>query len=115
MSSFVDLFVNDRSANIHTRNVQVLGTGMFKVHKYMSPELLRELFYVRQIHYNLRNHHHFAISTINSVYPGSEIISNLEPRIWNSVPGRLIEFDSFRYFKKEIKRWQPEILPVKAM
>ena len=44
--SFVELFAEDGSATIHTRNLQVLATEMFKVRKYMSPELMPELFRV---------------------------------------------------------------------
>ena len=52
----------------------------------MSTELMKKLFRVRQTHYNLRNPHHFAIQSIDSVYYGSESIPNLGPRIWNVVP-----------------------------
>ena len=51
----------------------------------MLTELMQGLFCVRQTHYNLRNPHHFAIPSINSVYHRSESISNLGPRIWNLV------------------------------
>ena len=47
----------------------------------MSTELMKKLFRVRQTHYNLRNPHHFAIQSIDSVYYGSESMPNLGPRI----------------------------------
>ena len=62
------------------------------------------LFYVRQTHFNLRNPHHFAIPSVNSVYHGSENILNLGPRIWSLVPDRLKELNSISSFKNEIKR-----------
>ena len=43
-SSFVDLLAKNGSATIHIRNVQVLDTEMFKVHKNMSLELMQGLF-----------------------------------------------------------------------
>ena len=43
-SSFVDLLAKNGSVTIHLRNVQVLDTEMFKVHKNMSPELMQGLF-----------------------------------------------------------------------
>ena len=64
---------------------------------------LRHLTYIRKCrrmevtHYHLRNPYHFAIPGINSVYRGSEIISNLRLRIWNIVSNRL------SFFKKELK------------
>ena len=101
-SSFADLLAKDGSVTIHTRNLQVLATEMFKVHKNMSTELMQGLFCVSNLctNYNLRNPHHFAIPSINSVYHGSESISNLEPRIWNLVPDRLKELSSISSLMK---------------
>ena len=80
-SSFVDLLAKDGSVTTHTRNLQVLATETFKIQKNMSTELMQRLFCVRQIRYNLRNPHHFAILSINSVTHGSESMSNFELRI----------------------------------
>ena len=59
---------------------------MFKLYKNMSTELIQGFFCVGQIHYNLRNPLQITIPYINSVYHGSESLSNLGPRIWNLVP-----------------------------
>ena len=75
----------------------------------MSTELMQGLFCVRQTNHNLRNPHHFAIPSINSVYHGSESISNLGPRIRNLVRDRLKGLNSISSFKHEIKKWQPEL------
>ena len=107
-SFFAVLLVKDGSVTIHTRNLQALATEMFNVHKNMSTELMQGLFCVRQTHYNLRNPHHFAIPSTNSVYHGSESISNLWPRIWNLVLDRLKALNSISSFQNEIERWQPE-------
>ena len=42
-SSFKELLDKDRSVTIHTRNLPVLVTEMFKVYKNMSPTIV--LFY----------------------------------------------------------------------
>ena len=111
-SSFMNLLAKDGSATIHTRNLQVLATEMFKVHKNMLTELVQGRFFcVRQTRYNLTNPHHFAIPSINSVYHGSEGISDIGSRIWKLVPDKLKELNSISSFKNEIKRWQPEICP----
>ena len=86
-SSFVNLLAKDGSVTIHTRNLLVLATEIFKIHKNMSTELMQGPFCVRQTHYTLRNHHHFAIYlNINSAYHGSERIESLgydiKPGIW---------------------------------
>ena len=107
-SSFADLLAKDGSANIHRRNLQVLVTEMFKVHKNTSTELTHGLFCVRQTRYKLRIHNHFAIPNVNSAY---QSISNLWPRIWNLSPDRLKELNSISSFKNKTKRWQPKICP----
>ena len=45
MSSFADLLEKDGSVTIHTRNLQVLPTEMFKLHKNMSIKLIQGLFW----------------------------------------------------------------------
>ena len=60
-----------------------------KVYKNISTELMKGLSCVRQINYYLRNPHQFGITSMNSVYHGSESILNLGPRIWNLVPERI--------------------------
>ena len=81
MPSLMDLLAKDGCVTIHTGNLQVLATEMFKVNKNTSAELMQGFFCVRQTHYNLRNPNHFAIPSINSVYHGSESLSNLGARI----------------------------------
>ena len=87
-SSFANLLAKNGSTTIHTRNLRVLANEMFRVLKNMLTELMQELFCVRLTHYNLGNLHHFAIPSINSVYHGSESMSNLGPRIYNFVSDR---------------------------
>ena len=90
---FPDLLRDDGSVTKQTRN---FATEIFKT------ELMHWLFSGRQTHCNWRNPHHFTIPSINSVYHGSENISNLGPRIWNVVSDRLKELNSISSFKSEI-------------
>ena len=46
-SSFADLLAKNGSVSIHTRNLQVLVTDKFKLHKNMSTELLSGYFCIR--------------------------------------------------------------------
>ena len=75
------------------------ATEVFQVHKDMSPELMQGFFCGRQTRYNFKNPHHFSIPSINSIYHGSESISDLGPSIWNLVHDRLKELDSGSSFK----------------
>ena len=51
--SFEELLDQDKSVSIHTRNLQMLATEMFKVYRGMSPPIIGELFRRRDISYNL--------------------------------------------------------------
>ena len=54
-SSFEELLEQDKSVLIHTRNLQMLPTEMFKVYPSMSPPIFSELFRQRDICYDLRS------------------------------------------------------------
>ena len=110
-SSFEELLQKDGSVTIHVRNIQKLATEMFKVYKNLAPPIFSDLFDIRQNPYNLRHCSYFSIPNVNSVYHGSESLSNLGPRIWNLVPDRLKQLDSINSFKTEIKKWRPDDCP----
>ena len=44
MSTFQELLNKDNSISIHHRNLQVLATEMFTIHRGLSPEILRQTF-----------------------------------------------------------------------
>ena len=62
--------------------------------------IFEEIFHIRENKYNLHNCSYFTTPAVNSVYYGSEIISNLGPRIWNLVPNKLKELSTLNSFKK---------------
>ena len=92
------IIYNDRTSS----SVDLLAKDGSVTNTHMWTELMQGLFGDRQTHYSYRNPHHFAIPSINSVYHGSESISNLESRIWNLVPEGLKELNSISSFKHEI-------------
>ena len=110
-SSFEELLEKDGSVTIHTRNLQVLATEMFKVYRNLSPNIVAEIFRGRRNNYNLRHSSFFSIPYVKTVYHGSESLSNLGPRIWDLVPSTLKELDDVNSFKTQIKKWQPENCP----
>ena len=61
MLSFVELQAKDVSSAVHTRNVQFLLAKLSKVYQDMFTELLRELFWFREILYGLKHPSHFAV------------------------------------------------------
>ena len=71
-SSFEKLLEQDKSATIHTRNLQILATEMFKVYRNISPPIFSEIFHQRGNNYNLRINSDFAMPNLRSVFHGSE-------------------------------------------
>ena len=72
MPTFQELLNKDNSVSIHHRNLQVLATEMFKIHRGLSPEILRETFVSKTSSYNLRRNDTFGKRKVHSVYHGTE-------------------------------------------
>ena len=49
MSAFQELLNKDNSVSIHHRKLQVLATEMFKIHRGLSPEILRKHLCPKQV------------------------------------------------------------------
>ena len=80
-STFQELLNKDNSVSIHHRNLQVLATEMFKIHRGLSPEILRETFVPKTSSYNLRRNDNFEKHKVHSVYHGTESLSFSGPKI----------------------------------
>ena len=58
----------DNSVSIHHKSLQALAIEMFKVHTQTSPEIMQEIFQVKeQLNYNLRSQTDFVIPQVKSV------------------------------------------------
>ena len=82
-STFQELLNKDKSLSMHQRNVQVLATEIFKIHRGLSPEILRETFMSKTGSYNLRKNNSFEKRKVHSVYHGTESLSFLGPKMWD--------------------------------
>ena len=72
---------------------------------------LLKFLLVKQSHYNLRRCNDFRITSICTVYHGSESISFLGPKIWNILPDEIKQQTSLNSFKKSVKKWKPQDCP----
>ena len=108
LSNFEELLVKDNSVSIHHNNIHTLAIEMYKVANNISPEIMKDVFKLREeTYYNLRHTTEFVTNQINSVYHGSESASYLGPKIWEQIPSAIKNKDSLIGFKKEIKKWIP--------
>ena len=97
--SFEELLRKDNSFSIHNRNLQKLAVEMYKVKNDLSPTLLKEVFPIRNISYNLRNRNPFLSRNVRSVNNGTESISFRGPQIWSIVPENIKNASSLSEFK----------------
>ena len=103
-SSFENLLDKDKSVSIHHKNLRSLVIDMYKVHRGISPEILSDLFPLRQAHqYNLRNRSQFIIPNVKTVNYRFESLRYLGTKIWETIPSHLREIDSLKNFKMSSK------------
>ena len=80
--TFQELLNKDNFLLIHHRNLQVLATEIFKIHRSLSPDILREIFVPKISLYNLCRNNAFQRRQVHSVYQITESLSILGPKIW---------------------------------
>ena len=107
ISTFQELLNKDNSVSIHHINLQALATEMFKIHRGLSPDILREIFVPKINLYNLRRNHTFERRQVHSVYHGTESLSFLGPKIWDLVPLESKQLENLDAFKLKIKKLIP--------
>ena len=76
-SSFNELLEKDGSVSIHERNLQVLAAEMYKISNGLSARLMKDIFPIDRNPDNLRQNSQFSRPRINTVYHGTESVSNL--------------------------------------
>ena len=105
ISNFEELLNKDNSVSIHHNNIHALAIEMYKVANDMSsPDIMNEVFKLKNTPHNLRHTSHFSIDPVHSVYNGIESASYLGPKIWEQIPAEIKNKDSLDDFKKEIKK-----------
>ena len=54
-STFSELLQKDCAVTIHTKNLQILMTEMYKTKNELNPSFMKEILRENTTHYNLRN------------------------------------------------------------
>ena len=106
-STFQKLLNKYNTVSVHRRNLHVLATEMFKIHRGLSPEILRKTFVSKTSSYNLLRSDAFEKCQVHSVYHGTESLSFLGPKRWDLVPVELKQPESLYSSKFKIKNWVP--------
>ena len=105
--TFDELLRKDNSFTIHHGNLQKLATEMYKIHKNLSPSIMRSFFPERSMPYNLRNNIPFQSTNVSTVTYGTETLSFRGPKTWALVPEGIKLPNTLAEFKAKIKTWEP--------
>ena len=81
-STFPQLLQKDKSVTIHQRNLQVLAIEIFKAKNDLSPEILKEVFELKESSYSLcSKRNYFVRENVKTTHYGIQSIKYLAPRI----------------------------------
>ena len=104
-SSFEDLLKLDGSVTIHHRNIQLVAVEMFKVKNGLCPEIMKDLFHLRQ---NPDGTSKFIIPNVNNEYMGKLSLRYFGPVVWETMlPEVYKRINALEKFKDDIKKWVP--------
>ena len=76
------LLEKDYAVTIHTKNLQLHITEMYKTKNGLNPSFMQEIFSENATHYNLRNNNEFVQPRVKSVSNGTENVRFKGPQLW---------------------------------
>ena len=104
-SSFKELLKKDGSVTIHHRNIQLVAIVMFKVKNGLCPEIMRDLFQLRE---SPDGKTRFVIPRVNNEYMGKLSLRYFGPVVWETMlPSVYKDINVLGKFKEDIKKWIP--------
>ena len=80
---------------------------MYKVVNNIAPTIMKNIFPLREMSYNLRNTNPFQQRNVVSVYNGTETLSFRGSKTWSIVPEEIKNSTSLKEFKAKIMLWEP--------
>ena len=103
--SLEDILHKDLSVKIHTKNLQLLMLEVYKSRNKLNPELMWDLFRVKESPYSLRAGEVLIIPPIQSTKYSINSLIFRGSILWNNVPNNIKQSKSISCFKKNIKSW----------
>ena len=112
-STYSELLEKDCAVTIHTKNLHLLMTEMYKTRNDLNPSFMHEIFFENESHYNLRNNNEFVQPRVRSMGNGTESVRFRGPQLWQMLPQPIQKSGSLAQFKANIKNWKGENCPCK--
>ena len=100
-----------------TFHQRCINSLMIEVYKYLnghSPDIMSDIFKLRENMYNLRNFHIFQTENPRSLKYGLDAIPYRASQLWQQVPTDIREAASLTLFKNRIKTWKCEDCPCRS-
>ena len=90
---------------------------MIEVYKYLnvhSPDIMNNIFKIRENMYSLRNFHIFQTENPCSLKYGLDVFPHRASHLWQQLPIDIHEATSLALFKNRIKTWKCEDFPCRS-
>ena len=81
-SSFKQFLEKDHFVKVHQKDLQVLVTETFKVKSNLAPDIMKDVFALKERRYNLRSEsNHFTRRNVKTICYGLLSLKHLAPQI----------------------------------
>ena len=111
-SMFLQLLQKDNSVTIHQRDLQVLATEIFKAKNDLTPEIMKEVFELKEPSYSLfSKRNYFVGGNVKTTHYGIQSIKYLGPKIWDLILDQIKHCGLSTKFKHFIKSWSSSGCP----
>ena len=103
-SDFEVLLENSNEKPVHQKCIELLVIEVYKYLNDLSPDIISDIFKVRESTYNLRNFHIFESQNPRTKKFGLDSIAYRASQLWKNVPEEIRNSTSLPMFKKKIKK-----------
>ena len=103
-SDFEVLLENSNEKPVHQKCIELLMIEVYKYLNDLSPDIMSDIFKLRENTYNLRNFHIFESQNPRTKTFGLDSVAYRASQLWNIVPEEIRNSTSLTMFKKKIKK-----------
>ena len=103
-SDFEVLLENANEKQVHQKCIELLMIEVYKYLNGLSPDIMNEIFKLRENTYNLRNFHIFESENPRTKRFGLDCIAYRASQLWKNVPVEIRNSNSLTVFKEKIKK-----------
>ena len=103
-SDFEVLLENSNGKPVHQKYIELLMIEVYKYLNGLSPDIMSDIFKLRENTYNLRNFHIFESQNPRTKKFGLDSIAYRASQLWKNVPEEIRNSTSLPMFRKKIKK-----------